>query len=689
MCGIVGVLNLAERPPVRKPVLYRMLGTIRHRGPDEFGLYRDPSVGLGSARLSIIDLSSGQQPIGNENGKLWIVFNGEIYNHVELRPQLEARGHRFYTNSDTEVILHLYEDLGPACLDQLNGQFAIAIWDTNERSLFLARDRLGIRPLFYTVVDGRLVFGSEIKALLAHPAVEAEIDLACLDQIFTYWSPLSPGTAFRDIVQVPPAHYLLASEGEFTIHPYWDLDFALPADTSQTSEDYLDKFEELLIDATRIRLRADVPVGAYLSGGLDSSVTSAIVRNYTQNRLDTFSIAFADPQFDESGFQQEMAAFLGTDHRVAHCADADIGRVFPDVIWHTETPVLRTSPAPMFLLSKLVNDHGLKVVLTGEGADEILAGYNIFKEMKVRRFWARDPDSEMRPLLLRRLYPYIADLGSGSGAYLVAFFRKGLGDSDSPFYSHAIRWANTARIRRFLVGGQERLHGGTNEYPELPTPPTDFAKWSHLAQAQYLEMTIFLSQYLLSAQGDRMAMAHSVEGRYPFLDHRVVEFCNRLPPEFKLRGLTEKWLLKKLGRRLVPTDIWQRPKQPYRAPIHQSFFGKGAPEYVLELLSERVLREVNLFDPAAVARLVHKAQENPRLSEMDSMALVGILSAQLVHHRFVRAFEPSTLDSGEPIKVVDAAGLLGAEPGRPREGLEWQVPATFDATPEPASAGER
>ena len=689
MCGIVGVVNLADRPPVQKPVLYRMLGTIRHRGPDEFGIYRDSSVGLGSARLSIIDLSSGQQPIGNEDGTLWIVFNGEIYNHVELRPQLEARGHRFSTNSDTEVILHLYEDLGPACLDQLNGQFAIAIWDTNERSLFLARDRLGIRPLFYTMVDGRLVFGSEIKALLAHPGARAEIDTASLDQVFTYWSPLSPGTAFRDVVQVPPAHYLLASEGKFTTHSYWELDFALAADTSKTGEGYLDEFEDLLIDATRIRLRADVPVGAYLSGGLDSSVTSAIVRNYTRNRLDTFSIAFADPQFDESGFQQEMAAFLGTDHQVTHCAGVDIGRVFPDVIWHAETPVLRTSPAPMFLLSRLVNDHGLKVVLTGEGADEVLAGYNIFKEMKVRRFWAKDPDSEMRPLLLRRLYPYIADLGSGSEAYLVAFFKKGLSDADSPFYSHAIRWANTARIRRFLVGGQEGQPGGSNGYPEPPTPPADFEKWSHLAQAQYLEMTIFLSQYLLSSQGDRMAMAHSVEGRYPFLDHRVVQFCNRLPPEFKLRGLTEKWLLKRLGRKLVPTDIWQRPKQPYRAPIHQSFFGEGAPEYVLELLSERVLRESNLFDPVTVTRLVRKAQKNSRLSEIDSMALVGILSAQLVHHRFVHAFEPLALDPGDPIKVVDAAGLLGAELGGPREGLGWQVPAAIDATPEPASAGER
>jgi asparagine synthase (glutamine-hydrolysing) len=653
MCGIAGVLNLAERPPVEKAVLYRMLGAIRHRGPDEFGVYRDADAGLGSARLSIIDLSSGQQPIGNEDGTLWIVYNGEVFNYVELQPELEALGHRFCTSTDTEVILHLYEDHGPDCLAYLNGQFAMAIWDARERSLFLARDRCGIRPLFYTVEDSRLVFGSEIKALLAHPDVKAEIDRASLEQILTFWSTLSPRTAFRHIYQVPAGHYLFARDGQFAVQSYWELDFETDADTGRTDQDYLDEFEDLLIDATRIRLRADVPVGAYLSGGLDSSVTSAIVRNYTDNRLDTFSIAFADPQFDESRFQQEMAAFLGTDHRVAHCTYADIGRIFPDVIWHAETPILRTSPAPLFLLSNLVHECGLKVVLTGEGADEVLAGYNIFKEMKVRRFWARDPDSPIRPLLLQRLYPYISGLSSGGGAYLKAFFRKRLSDTESPFYSHAIRWANTSRIRRFLDEHDDAMPLGEHSHLEPPPPPPGFPGWSYLAQAQYLEMSIFLSQYLLSSQGDRMAMAHSVEGRFPFLDHRVVEFCNRLPSNLKLRGLTEKRLLKHLGKKLVPADIWQRPKQPYRAPIHRSFFNGGAPDYVQELLSERALRDSGFFKPGAVARLVHKAQLQTSLSEVDDMALVGILSTQLLYHRFVHSFLLSPLKGDDTVKIVD------------------------------------
>ena len=654
MCGIVGVVNMKEPASVPKETLEQMLAMIRHRGPDGFGIYHDAWAGLGNARLSIIDLHSGDQPIGNEDGSLWIVFNGEIFNYVELRPLLEARGHRFSTNTDTEVILHLYEDYGPACLSHLNGQFAIALWNTRDRSLFLARDRLGIRPLFYTVRDGQLIFASEIKALLAYPGVRAELDPASLEQVFTFWSTLSPRTIFRDICEIPPAHYLLTRDGGFSVHPYWWLDFTEEPAAARPAADYLAEFDGLLVDAVRIRLRADVPVGAYLSGGLDSSVTTAIIRNYTHNRLDTFSIAFENPEFDESVFQQRMAAFLGTDHRVVRCTDADIARVFPDVIWHVETPILRTAPAPMFLLSKLVHDHGLKVVLTGEGADEFLAGYDIFKEMKVRRFWARNPESSLRPTLLRRLYPDITTLGGPGGAYLAAFFKRDLGDTASPFYSHAIRWGNTARTRRFLLPYPESAHLREDGYHKLISLSADYRNWSSLAQAQYLEVSIFLSEYLLSSQGDRVAMAHSVEGRFPFLDYRVVAFCNRLPSDLKLRGLTEKWLLKQVGRKLVPAEIWRRPKRPYRAPIHRSFFGATTPDYVRELLSDSALRESGLFSAVAVGQLVRKAAGGAHLGEVEDMAVAGILSTQLVHQQFVKDFNTrsSQLRPNDRVKVV-------------------------------------
>ncbi|HTP11833.1 MAG TPA: asparagine synthase (glutamine-hydrolyzing), partial [Anaerolineae bacterium] len=318
MCGIAGFTQLKESRPPSPEIIANMLAAIRHRGPDEFGYYSDDQAVLGSARLSIIDLSGGQQPIGNEDGTLWIVFNGEIFNYVELRPKLEALGHRFATHSDTEVILHLYEEYGPACLQHLNGQFAIAIWDNARHTLFLARDRVGIRPVFYTVSDGQLVFASEIKALLAHPAVQARVSPAALSQLFTFWSVLPPATIFDGISQLPPGHYLLVQDGRWDIQPYWSPDFTV-SDEERPADSWAEELESLLIDATQIRLRADVPVGAYLSGGLDSSLTTAFIRKHTATPLDTFSIAFSDPQFDESSYQRRMAQELGTDHRVVYC----------------------------------------------------------------------------------------------------------------------------------------------------------------------------------------------------------------------------------------------------------------------------------------------------------------------------------------------------------------------------------
>jgi asparagine synthase (glutamine-hydrolysing) len=347
-----------------------------------------------------------------------------------------------------------------------------------------------------------------------------------------------------------------------------------------------------------------------------------------------------------------MAEFLGTRHQEVFCTQEDIGRVFPDVIWHTETPILRTAPAPMYLLSDLVHRHGYKVVLTGEGADEVLAGYDIFKEMRLRRFWARSPESRMRPALLGRLYPDIPRDSQGE-AFWTAFFRQGLENTRSPFYSHHLRWANTARLRRFLDQPDgESVRAGSDHPIALPTA---FDHWSPLAQAQYLEMVTFLSPYLLSSQGDRVAMAHSVEGRYPFLDYRVVEFCNRLPSDMKLRGLSEKWLLRRLAQNLVPEEIRRRTKRPYRAPIQACFLPSGPGlDYVEELLSPGAIRQSEYFNPASVEMLLRKARSGTRLGEVEEMALVGILSTQLLDRFFIRreggsAPEPSLPD----VKVVD------------------------------------
>lgn len=654
MCGIAGIVEAQSPPAEREQLVRRMLGALRHRGPDQFGLFVDRHVTLGSARLSIIDLGGGQQPITNEDGTLWIVFNGEVFNYVELRAELEGRGHRFTTHTDTEAILHLYEEMGPDCLNRLNGQFAIAIWDTRRQRLFLGRDRLGVRPLFYTRMGRALLFASEIKSLFCDPRVPREVDPTSLDQVFTFWAPLSPRTVFRKVLEIPPGHYLVAQGAEIEIKSYWDLEFHPASDPDSTSTEALvDEFRTLLVDAVRIRLRADVPVGAYLSGGLDSSTIASVVRRFTSNRLSTFSIAFDDASFDESAFQQRMAKELGTEHQVVRATHGEIGQIFPEVVWHAEVPLMRTAPAPMFLLSKLVRRSGYKVVLTGEGADEFLCGYDIFKENKVRRFWARQPDSRWRPLLLQRLYRDIARLSQSKGAFLTAFFKDRLTEVACPWYSHLTRWRNSRRSCRFFSGSVagEAMRGADDYLRSFPLP-NRFTEWGPTEKAQYWEIKTFLSPYLLSSQGDRMGMANSVEGRFPFLDYRLVELANRLPSRLKLRALRDKHILRLATRDWLPDEIRQRPKRPYRAPIHRSFFGEQQAEYVTEMLSERAIARAGLFEPKAVTQLVNRIEAGAALGETDDMAVAGILSTQLLHHRFVTAFDAgNALFAGDDVKV--------------------------------------
>jgi len=365
---------------------------------------------------------------------------------------------------------------------------------------------------------------------------------------------------------------------------------------------------------------------------LDSSAITALASRHTETRLKTFSIAFEDALFDESRHQKRTNKYLRVDNHTVHCALGDIGAAFPQVICHAEMPLLRTAPVPMFLLSKLVHENGFKVVLTGEGADEILGGYDIFKESKIRRFWARQPDSNLRPLLLRRLYPYLNASAFGGDVYLKTFFGKHLSDAGDLFYSHRMRWENTARCLRFF---SPELQAEIKDYDPLAdlaeNIPVEFKGWDAFSQAQYLEMTIFLSEYLLSSQGDRMGMAHSVEGRYPFLDPRVVDFSLGLPAYFKMQGLREKAVLKRAMQGLLPAETINRYKQPYRAPIRTVFFGEDSPKYVAECLSPQKLKEGGYFNPKTVSALGAKCGGSGRVSETEEMALAGILSVQLLN----------------------------------------------------------
>ena len=644
MCGIAGLLNL-DGAPVARESLHGMMRMLTHRGPDDTGFHVENGVGLAHARLSIIDLAGGHQPMCNENSSLWITFNGEVFNYLELREDLLSRGHKFATQSDTEVILHLYEEKGEDCVQYLNGQWAFAIWDNQRRRLFLSRDRLGVRPLFYTQANKTFLFGSEIKAIFAHPSVAREIDVNGLDEVFTYWCTIPPTTIFRNIHELPPGHSMTVDSGGIVVRQYWDHEFEKISGIVDPAKEkaYASELLDLLIDATRIRLRSDVPVGAYLSGGLDSTVTTALVKKFTNAELRTFSVSFDDAEFDESSFQNEAVRFLDTEHQDFRCTKNQIAEVFPGVIWHTEKPVLRTAPAPLYLLSRLVRKTGYKVVVTGEGSDEVLGGYDIFKETKIRRFWESQPDSKMRPLLLRRLYPYLQNIQSQPDAYRKAFFHINVDHNLQPFFSHIPRWQLTAKLKTFFSDAVRAEISGDDAYGKVRTRlPQNYSSWDSFSQAQYLETKYLLPGYILSSQGDRMAMAHSVEGRFPFLDHRVVEFASRLPVSLKMKALNEKYLLKRCARELIPPSIAKRHKQPYRAPEACSFLQPAAREYMDDLLSPEQIRRDGIFDAPAVTKLVDKFHKGSAIGTKDNMGLVGIVSTQLLIHQFINHFEGRT-----------------------------------------------
>jgi len=639
VCGIAGIFNFYRGKEISKDTLGMMVAIMHHRGPDGFGFYIDEQVGLAHARLSIIDLEGGWQPIHNEDKTIWIILNGEIFNYIELREILEKRGHSFYTMSDTEVIIHLYEDYGTECLNHLNGQFAFALWDKHREIIFIARDRVGIRPLFYTCVNGSMIFASEIKSLFMDSRVKRDIDPYALDQIFTYWMTIPPRTAFRDVLELPPGHYLKVENKKINIEKYWDLDFS-PEFPIKTEAEYAEELRELLMDSTRIQLRADVPVGAYLSGGIDSSTVTMLIKKFTASPLHTFSVTFYDEVYDESEYQRQMIGYLNTDHSSIGCTYSDIGNVFPEVIWHTEKPIVRTAPAPLYLLSKLVRKSGYKVVLTGEGSDEILAGYDIFKETKIRRFLERFPDSKFRPLILKRLYPYLANSPVRSIPYAEAFFKVDATSYPAEYYSHVPRWNTTSKIKLFFSDHlKDELKGyeSISELSELFSE--DLSGYDYLSQAQCIEIKTLLSGYLLSSQGDRVAMAHSVEGRFPFLDHRVIKFCGKLPPSVRMNVLMEKYILKESMRALLPHSVIQRTKQPYMAPDAKSFFPKVPLNYVEDLLSEKYLQDTGYFNPKPVSLLIKKYRQSPILGFKDNMAIVGILSTLLLYDLFVKNFD--------------------------------------------------
>jgi asparagine synthase (glutamine-hydrolysing) len=652
MCGISGIIDYNRKENSRGNI-ESMLRSISYRGPDESGVYLSPVAALGNVRLSIIDLAGGQQPLSDLSGRFWIVFNGEIFNYKELREDLENKGYSFQTKSDTEVLVQLYAAYGTRCLSLLNGQFSFAIWDKQKEEVFVARDRVGIRPFFYNLKDGVFSFASEIKAIFQQKRISRELDSESIAQVYTFWTAITPNTVFKGISELPPGHFAVFNRKGLTIEKFWELSFNKPESTL-SFQDSVDRFHELFSDAVRIRLRADVEVAAYLSGGIDSSATVAYIKDIEPGILNTFSIGFDEKDFDESEYQNEAAKYFNTTHKSMICTSKNISDSFPRVIWHSETPILRTAPAPMLLLSRLVRDNNIKVVVTGEGSDEILAGYDIFKEAKIKRFWAKQPESKIRPLLLKKLYPYLSQMKDVNPKLLSVFYGYKLEDTDNPFYSHLLRWNNSNHIKKHFSENTKQILKDYSVLDDLEKRlPVNFDSWDSLAKSEWLETTVFMSGYLLSSQGDRMGMANSIEGRYPFLDYRVIEFCSSLPAEFKLKGLNEKYLLKKVLKNRIPEKILKRPKQAYRAPIKSVFITKDSSGYVKEMLSEDYFRKVKIFNYDSVAGLISKIERTGASSEIDNMVLSSVISTHLLYHQFIEDYnEEFNSHSLKNLKVV-------------------------------------
>lgn len=582
MCGFAGFLDAGGMSPDGHAILDRMTGRLVHRGPDAAGHFLADGVGLGFRRLSIVDLEGGHQPLYNETGSIVLVCNGEIFNHRELRDELRRSGHTFRTNSDVEVILHLYERDGVECLHALNGQFAFALYDRTARSLFLARDPFGINPLFYTRSGQTLVFGSEIKALLEHPAVPRAVDLTGLDQILSFPGLVSPRTVFREVSSLSGGHYLLARDGGICVRCWWDLDYPKEGEIAddRPEEEYVEALREALTEAVRTRLEADVPVGLYLSGGLDSSLIAAMAARLSPEPRHSFSIEFTDAAICEAPYQRAMSAHAKTLHHVCRFDWTEIASRLRQVIYHCECPVKETFDTCALALSAAAREQGIKVVLAGDGSDELFAGYvgYRFDEAGQRGVAVSGLEQELEREVRGRLWGD-PDLFYEIDQYAfreikAALYSDALNELLPTFDCTAAPIVDVRRLR-----GRHALH-----------------------QRSYLDVKLRLAEHLLSEHGDRMTLANAVEARYPFLDRRVIDVARRTPPRLKLNGLVEKYIVKRVADGLVPAEIVAREKFGFRAP-GSPYLLKRKIDWIEDLLSADRIRREGYFNPHAVDRL--------------------------------------------------------------------------------------
>lgn len=631
MCGIAGALDLTGTRDFPTDQLLAMTGAIAHRGPDDEQVHQEPGLALGARRLSIIDLAGGRQPIANEDASVWVAFNGELFEYPELRRDLLARGHRLATRCDTEAWVHLYEDHREGMFDRARGQFAVSLWDRRRKTLILGRDRVGICPLYFARREGWLLWASEIKALLASGLVEARPDPKGIDHLFTFFCAGTSRTFFEGVESLPPGHFLRVEDGRIETHRYWDLDFPDAGQERRTSDTnaLAEELEGLLRQSVERRLRGDVPVVSYISGGLDSTVVLGLSSRQRGKAVPSFTIGFDGAGPDERTNSTESAALLGSPLTTVTMNRGMIASAFPELTVAAEVPVVDTSCAALMRLAASVHAQGYKVALTGEGADEALAGYVWYKSQAVRNWIGRHLGDAM-PRLGRKAL--LAAIGGG-------------GERRAPFL--AIGGVRTAQQDMYELISQSRpilfsetmwdRLGDHNPYDDLDIGNDRIKRWHPLNQSLYVGYKVMLAGLLMISKGDRIAMHSSVETRYPFLDDDVIAFCARLAPEYKLRGLKEKWLLRQVAARTLPPQIANRPKTMFRASLSGTFLGSGRPPWVDQLLSPESLRASGYFDPLAVARERSAQVSQPRITPrrfVFDMGLTSVVATQLWHHLF-------------------------------------------------------
>ncbi len=639
MCGIVAFLS--RQRPVSPDALSRATATLHHRGPDNQHQWisADGRVGLGHARLSIIDLTTGDQPLVSEDGKLHLVVNGEFYDFERIRRELEGRGHHFRTRSDSEIALHLYEDTGVHCLPQLRGEFAFALWDERNHTLFAARDRFGIKPLFYAVHEGNLYVASEAKALFA-AGVPARWDHEYFYQVAT--GPTLPDRSlYAGVHQVPPGHYLLATPSSFRVLPYWDFDYPLAADLAAHRRDdasYIEEFRAVLDESVRLRMRADVPVGCYLSGGLDSCAVLGLAARHASQPIHAFTLTFDQAAYDESAIAKEMAAKAGAHYYPIPIKQADIAEHFADAIWQAETLFFNGHGVSKFLLSRAVRDAGYKVVFTGEGSDEILGGYAHFRrDMLLHNAEGQNPTEVQR--LLREL----EDNNSVSRGLLlpagesvpVDAIRRTLGFVPTWFEIFGAMAMKRLSVLGEDFKGQFAGRDSASVFLNQFDVPGQLTGRDPLNQSLYLWSKASLLNYILVVLGDRMEMAHSIEGRVPFLDHHVVECLRQVPVALKVRGMTEKYILREATRHVITDTVYRRQKHPFLSPPVTTLPGERFHEMLQDTLRGSSLAALPFYDQKKVIALLDQL---PGMTEGDRVAwdpmFMSILSACVLQERF-------------------------------------------------------